>query len=108
MKVDVKRIQNDIETLATFNETPGCGVTRSSYTKEDKMAKEYLISEMEKIGLTVYEDGMSTLFGRREGKLKDAPCVMLGSHYDTVYQAGAFDGVAGSVAALEVMRVLHA
>ena len=27
MKVDVKRIQNDIETLATFNETPGCGVT---------------------------------------------------------------------------------
>ena len=55
MKVDVKRIQNDIETLATFNETPGCGVTRSSYTKEDKMAKEYLISEMEKIGLTVYE-----------------------------------------------------
>ena len=57
MKVDVKRIQNDIETLATFNETPGCGVTRSSYTKEDKMAKEYLISEMEKIGLTVYEDG---------------------------------------------------
>lgn len=107
MKVDVKRIQNDIETLATFNETPGCGVTRSSYTKEDKMAKEYLISEMEKIGLTVYEDGMSTLFGRREGKLKDAPCVMLGSHYDTVYHAGAFDGVAGSVSALEVMRVLH-
>lgn len=49
MKVDVKRIQNDIETLATFNETPGCGVTRSSYTKEDKMAKEYLISEMEKL-----------------------------------------------------------
>lgn len=36
------------------------------------MAREYLISEMEKIGLTVYEDGMSTLFGRREGKLKDA------------------------------------
>lgn len=57
--------------------------------------------------MTVYEDGMSTLFGRREGKLKDAPCVMLGSHYDTVYHAGAFDGVAGSVAALEVMRVLH-
>ena len=45
MKVDVSRIQKDIETLATFNETPGCGVTRSSYTKEDKMAKEYLISE---------------------------------------------------------------
>ena len=77
MKVDVKRIQNDIETLATFNETPGCGVTRSSYTKEDKMAKEYLISEMEKIGLTVYEDGMSTLFGELGEDLNCANIIIL-------------------------------
>lgn len=107
MKVSVERIRNDLETLATFNETPGCGVTRSSYTKEDRLAKNYLISEMEKIGLEIYEDGISTLFGRKEGKIKGAPCVMLGSHYDTVYHGGAFDGAAGCVSALEVMRVLH-
>ena len=107
MKVSVERIRNDLETLATFNETPGCGVTRSSYTKEDRLAKNYLISEMEKIGLEIYEDGISTLFGRKKGKIKGAPCVMLGSHYDTVYHGGAFDGAAGCVSALEVMRVLH-
>ncbi len=107
METNMKRIQQDIETLATFTSTPGCGVTRSSYTKEDQMAKDYLIGEMKKLNLEIYEDGFGTLFGRKEGTLKDAPVVMFGSHYDTVLNAGAFDGVAGTVAALEVMRILN-
>lgn len=106
MQTNKDRIQNDIEILASYTSTPGKGVTRSSYSKEDRMAKEYLISEMKKLDLTIYEDGFGTLFGRCEGSLNNAPCVMFGSHYDSVIQAGAFDGVAGSVAALEVMRVL--
>lgn len=107
METKLTRIQNDIEALAKFTSTPGNGVTRSSYSKEDTLAKEYLIEEMKKIGLEIYEDGFGTLFGRKEGRLKDAPVVMFGSHYDSVLNAGAFDGVAGSVAALEVMRILH-
>ena len=106
METKLERIQSDLETLATYTSTPGNGVTRSSYSKEDTLAKEYLIKEMEKIGLHIYEDGFGTLFGRKEGTLKDAPVVMFGSHYDSVVNGGAFDGAAGSVAALEVMRVL--
>lgn len=107
MKVNLNRITKDIETLASFTATPGNGVTRSSYSKEDKIAKDYLISEMEKIGLEVWEDGFSTLFGRKEGKDPDAPVIMIGSHYDSVKNGGAFDGVAGVVAALEILRVFH-
>lgn len=106
METKLERIQSDLETLATYTSTPGNGVTRSSYSKEDTLAKEYLIKEMEKIGLHIYEDGFGTLFGRKEGTLKDAPVIMFGSHYDSVVNGGAFDGAAGSVAALEVMRVL--
>lgn len=106
METKVERIQRDLETLAKFTSTPGKGVTRSSYSKEDAMAKEYLVSEMKKLGLNVYEDGYGTIFGRKEGKLKDAPVVMFGSHYDTVVNGGAFDGNAGTVSALEVMRIL--
>lgn len=62
---------------------------------------------MKKIGLEIYEDGFSTLFGRRNGTLKDAPVIMLGSHYNSVLNGGAFDGVAGSVAVLETMRILQ-
>lgn len=106
METKTNRIQKDLETLGAFTSTPGQGVTRSSYSKEDQMAKAYLISEMQKLNLTVYEDGYGTLFGRKEGTLKDAPSVMFGSHYDSVVNGGAFDGAAGTVAAIEVMRVL--
>lgn len=107
METSKERLQQDMEALAAYTSTPGNGVTRSPYTKEDQMAKDYLIKEMEKLGLHIYEDGYGTLFGRREGTLKDAPVVMFGSHYDTVVNGGAFDGAAGTVAALEVMRVLQ-
>lgn len=107
METRAERIQANIEKLSTFTSTPGKGVTRSSYSKEDRQAKDYLIEEMKKIDLEIYEDSFGTLFGRKEGKNKNAPVVMLGSHYDSVVHGGGFDGVAGSVAALEVMRVLH-
>ena len=106
MHAKVNRIQNDIETLAKFTSTPGKGVTRSSYSKEDRLAKDYFIEEMKKLNIDIHEDSFGTLFGRKEGTLKDAPAVMFGSHYDSVVNAGAFDGVAGTVSALEVMRIL--
>ena len=106
MLTQTGRIQKDLETLAAYTSTPGSGVTRSSYSKEDTMAKEYLINEMKKLHLDIYEDGVGTIFGRKEGTLKDAPVVMFGSHYDSVVNGGAFDGAAGTVAALEVMRIL--
>ena len=106
MQTQTSRIQQDLETLATYTSTPGQGVTRSSYSKEDTMAKEYLIGEMEKLHLHIYQDSVGTIFGRREGTIPDAPVVMFGSHYDSVVHGGAFDGAAGTVAALEVMRVL--
>ncbi|WP_066187888.1 Zn-dependent hydrolase [Gracilibacillus timonensis] len=107
MHTNLDRIINDIETLATYTSTPGKGVTRSSYSKEDQMAKDYLKKEMEKIGLDVYEDAFATVFGQREGKNPDAPTIIIGSHYDSVVNGGRFDGTAGVIAALETLRVLE-
>lgn len=107
MQTHLERIKKDLEVLATYTSTPGFGVTRSSYSKEDKQAREYLIREMEKLNLKIYEDGISTLFGRKEGTMTDAPVVMIGSHYDSVVNGGAFDGPVGCIAALEVLRVLE-
>ena len=106
MLTQTNRIQKDLETLASYTSTPGHGVTRSSYSKEDTLAKEYLIKEMKKLHLDVYEDGIGTIFGRREGTLTDAPVVMFGSHYDSVVNGGDFDGIAGAVCAIEVARQL--
>ncbi len=105
--VNLNRVIKDIETLSSFNATPENGVTRLSFTKEDKMAREYIREQMKNAGLKVWEDGYSNLFGRREGKDPDAPVIMIGSHFDSVINGGAFDGVAGLVAALEVLRVFE-
>lgn len=46
MKTKLDRIQNDIENLSKFNKTPGQGLTRMSFTKEDRGAREYIKEQM--------------------------------------------------------------
>ncbi|WP_199872924.1 M20 family metallo-hydrolase [Inediibacterium massiliense] len=104
MKSSFIRIKRDIEKLSEFSETQ-IGCTRFPYTKEDKSARNYLIEEMKKIGLSVRIDGIGNIHGVLEGT-KDLPKVMMGSHIDTVFEGGNFDGVGGVICGLEVMRVL--
>ena len=103
---NIQRIQRDIEALAQFTASPGAGVTRFSFTAEDRQAREYIINQMAASHLKVYEDAAGTIIGRREGSRAAAPVVMIGSHFDSVKNGGPFDGPAGVVAALEIARVL--
>lgn len=107
MKTYLSRIKKDIETLSKYNATPGNGLTRFSFTKEDGKARNYIKKEMEKAGLRIYEDAAGTIIGRFEGKNQKAPAIILGSHYDSVKNGGNFDGNAGVVAALEISRALR-
>lgn len=108
--VNIDRIIKDIETLAGFTSTPGAGVTRLSFSEEDRRAREYIKEEMEKAGLKVYEDAAGAVFGKREGtkkRGKKAAPIMIGSHFDSVPHGGAFDGTAGVVTALEIARIMN-
>lgn len=106
MLTKLARIKSDIEALSAFNDTKGEGLTRFSLTEADRGARDYLKSEMEKIGATVYEDAAGNLFGRLEGTEPGAPMIMIGSHFDSVKNGGNFDGPAGVVMGLEILRVL--
>ncbi|NMA49370.1 MAG: Zn-dependent hydrolase [Tissierellia bacterium] len=106
MKTNLDRIKNDIEELAKFNSSIDGGLTRFSLTPEDRMARDYLKSELQKLNLEIYEDTAGTIFGRREGTDKNAKAILLGSHFDSVKNGGNFDGPAGVVMALEIMRAL--
>ena len=103
----MERVKRDIENLSSFNSTPGRGVTRLSFSEEDSQARDYLKTQMTKAGLEIYEDGYGSLFGRLEGVQSGEPTVMIGSHYDTVINAGPFDGVVGVIAGIEIARVLQ-
>jgi N-carbamoyl-L-amino-acid hydrolase len=63
---------------------------------------------MRDAGLTVRVDRIGNVVGRREGTEPDLPCVLAGSHIDTVATGGAFDGTLGVLAAIEVVRALDA
>jgi allantoate deiminase len=102
---DINRIRKDIVTISGFNSTPGEGTTRFSYSQEDRKARDYVIGEMKALGLKVTVDPIGNIRGRMSGLDDSLPVIMTGSHIDTVTNGGDFDGVAGVIAALEMMRV---
>ena len=98
------RIATDLESLKKFTATPGEGCTRLPFTPEARMAVDYLSQAMKDAGLEVREDAAGNVIGVLKGTDPDAPCVMMGSHYDSVTNGGDFDGIAGAVCAIEVAR----
>jgi allantoate deiminase len=97
-----ERIESHINTISQFTATPGNGTTRLTYSQQDLQTRNYLKDKMKEYGLQVSEDGLGNIFGKLEGSEKDAPSVLIGSHFDSVPNGGAYDGPAGVVVGLEV------
>lgn len=104
--ISTQRLKDDVETLRHISDPCQGGVTRVGFTPRYREGVEYIKSQMQAIGLKTYEDEVGNLYGVLEGEDPSAPCIISGSHLDTVRNAGAFDGIAGVVCALEVARVL--
>lgn len=100
------RVARDLEHLKQFTATPGDGCTRLPFTKEARDAVNYLREIMEEAGLEVREDAAGNVIGVMKGEDPQAPCIMMGSHYDSVVNGGDFDGIAGVVCAIEAARQL--
>jgi allantoate deiminase len=106
------RLARDLEALAAFGRDPAGGMTRLALTADDGRARAYVAEAMRELGLAVSHDEVGNLFGRRAGSAGnaglDGPCVMTGSHLDSVPRGGRFDGPLGVVGALEALRALDA
>ncbi|WP_124064930.1 M20 family metallo-hydrolase [Clostridium sp. E02] len=102
----VSRITEDLEYLKQFTSTPGEGCTRLPFTPEARSAVDYLKKIMTDAGLDVREDEAGNVFGTIEGEEKELPCIMMGSHYDSVTNGGDYDGIAGIISAIEVARLM--
>lgn len=106
MEINLNRVKNDIETIATFNSTPDEGVTRLTYSDEHRMAMDYLLEEFNRLGLDVQVDGVGNIRARLIGKNPELPVIISGSHIDSVIHGGKLDGVLGCVGALETIRTI--
>jgi len=103
---DMMRIQSDIENLKGISEPCDAGTTRIGFTQVYRQGADFFKSRMKEAGLAVREDGIGNVYGRLEGTEKGLPAILSGSHLDTVRCAGAFDGIAGAVCALEAVRMI--
>jgi len=98
------RMKKNLEELSRFTSTPGNGTTRLPFTPESQAAVEYLKREMSAAGMRVRVDAAGNVIGRVEGQRAGAPVLMIASHYDSVNNGGNFDGIAGVVAGIELVR----
>lgn len=83
------------------------GVRRLALTDEDAEARRLVVSWMRDAGLAVRVDRIGNVYAERAGEDPSLPCVLMGSHIDTVATGGAFDGTLGVLGGIEVMRALN-
>ncbi len=108
LRINGERLISSIRAMGSvgFNPETG-GRTRLALTDEDKAGRDLLCRWMRDEGLEVKIDEIGNIFGIREGSDPSELPVMMGSHIDTVRDAGMFDGVYGVLGGLEVIRTLN-
>lgn len=106
MQSNRTRVQQWIQTFQQFSATPSEGVTRLTYSNEHVQARNEIIQIMKEAHLDIKEDGFGNIYGKLVGTDSALPSILVGSHFDSVPNGGAFDGTAGVIAALEVATLL--
>ena len=94
-----------IAALAAISDEPG-RLTRLYLSPAHRRAVDLVRERMEAAGLATAIDAVGTVIGRYEGSRTGLPALLLGSHIDTVPDAGRFDGTLGVAVALAVVADL--
>ncbi len=96
--------QERLEEIAACS-LQGAGVTRFPFTTQHRHALDLIRSWMESAGLSSSLDAAGTLVGHAPG---NGPTVLLGSHQDSVRNAGKYDGIMGIALACLALESLRA
>jgi allantoate deiminase len=80
---------------------------RVHLSPEHKAANALVARWMEEAGLSTWQDAAGNQCGRREGSEPGLPALLLGSHIDTVPDAGRYDGMLGVLLAIAVANRLR-
>lgn len=103
--LDGGRLMERIAALRAISETEGA-YTRRYLTPEHRRAADLVAEWMRAAGLEVREDAVGNVTGRLAGADDAAPALLLGSHIDSVRDAGSFDGPLGVISAIAVAEAL--
>src|SRR3984957_6008344 len=102
-----QRLMRRLDEFARFSDEEG-RLTRLYLSKSHREAARQFIAWCAEAGLNAKIDASGNVWARYEGKASGAPALMIGSHIDTVRNAGRYDGNLGALAALAVVEQLAA
>ena len=99
-------IMDRLQQLAAHSEEANV-LTRTFLTPTHKSAALLIKAWMEETGMQAGLDPIGNIIGRYEGDRPGLPALLLGSHYDTVRNAGRFDGMLGIISAIACVKALQ-
>jgi allantoate deiminase len=103
---NAQRVMERIDILATHTALD-YGVLRAYLTPEHRAAHQQLAQWMEQAGLDTWQDAAGNQWGRKVSAAPTKPPLIIGSHSDTVVNAGKYDGPLGVIMAIEALDMLN-
>src|SRR3984957_14810742 len=101
-----QKVMERLEALGRISEETD-RLTRTFCSPAMRRANDLVSSWMRDAGMTVSKDAIGNLIGRYPGRDDGAKTFILGSHLDTVRDAGKFDGPLGVVTAIACVQQLN-
>jgi len=107
--IDASRLLGRLAELGAIGRDADGRLVRLAASDADKLGRDHLVAWIEAAGLELAIDRIGNIFGiwMPDGTQDRAP-LLLGSHIDTVIDAGIYDGCYGVLSALEVIETLKA
>ena len=107
MDINKERLLDSIFMLGKIGVDASGERTRLAASDAEKEGRDFVVKQMKEAGLDVVVDRIGNIFGiwQTEENRKEAP-LMIGSHIDTVINAGQYDGCYGVLTGIEIVRTL--
>jgi N-carbamoyl-L-amino-acid hydrolase len=104
--VNGDRLIENMNAMAAIGKDPAGGYARVAYSDADRQGREYVMGLLRATGLTPSIDAAGNITARWPGSGQGLSVLVIGSHVDSVPQGGNFDGIVGSLGAIEVTQTL--
>src|ERR1043165_5633654 len=95
-----------IEALAKISDDPKC-LTRTFCSPAMRRANALVARWMREAGMRVRKDAIGNIIGDYSANASQSKVLLLGSHLDTVRNAGKFDGALGVLVAIACVQQIH-
>jgi beta-ureidopropionase / N-carbamoyl-L-amino-acid hydrolase len=108
LSIDGSHLLERLIELGSIGRNEAGSLTRLAGSDQDKQGRDRLVSWLQDAELTVSVDVVGNIFGTWEADAQRRP-LMVGSHIDTVIDAGIYDGCYGvlsGLAAVEALKLL--